>query len=64
MTKTITPTEINNLVNPFLVAKYYQILQEKPQTYAKKRWYYKNQGKTDHYIALGVAQALLNSQED
>ncbi|CSA98028.1 hypothetical protein [Vibrio cholerae] len=58
----MTPTEIQNHINIFLVAKYYEILKEHPEKYARKRYYYKKSCQADHYIALGVAHALIESE--
>jgi hypothetical protein len=61
--KTKTPTDIQNIINTHLVAQFYTFLQEHPHKYARKRYYYKKVGKTAEYVALGVARALIDSEE-
>lgn len=58
----MTPIEIQNYINPFLVAEYYKLLKESPEKYSRKRYYTKRVNNTEQYIALGVAKALIDSE--
>ncbi|EOG7683381.1 hypothetical protein ACLIM5_003359 [Vibrio cholerae] len=59
---TMTPTDVQNYINPFLVAEYYKLLKADPEKYSRKRYYTKRVGNTEQYIALAVAKSLIDSE--